>query len=420
MKGFDSISASVTTTVVVVGGGASGLVWAGMAARRGRRVIVLERNRRMARKLLITGKGRCNITNNCDVSGFIANVPQNGRFLYSSLGAFNPQDMMQILTEQGLELKTERGNRVFPKSDKARDVVDALVEFARNAGCKFLTGRATNLLLDNGYCSGVQTETGEKIMSDAVVVCTGGLSYPLTGSTGDGYALAKQAGHTVIPPRPSLVPLESSDKWCADVQGLSFDNCAIKVIDIKNKKIIFEDFGEMLFTHFGVSGPMVLSASAHMRQMQPNRYQLLIDLKPALSAEKLDARLIRDLVENKNREFANSLGALLPHSLCPVVVSLSGIAPDTRCHSITKEQRRQLGKILKALPVNISGFRPIEEAIITSGGVKVSEINAKTMQSKLVKGLYFAGEVLDVDAYTGGFNLQIAFSTGAAAGNNVG
>lgn len=373
----------------------------------------------MARKLMITGKGRCNVTNNCDVHEVIANVPKNGRFLYSSLNTFSPRDTMRLLTEQGVELKTERGNRVFPVSDKARDIADALVRLARNAGCRFREGRAAELLIENGRCRGVKTEKGEIIYSNAVIVCTGGMSYPLTGSTGDGYIMAKGAGHTVIPPRPSLVPLVSPDAWCADAQGLSLRNCELKVWDTHTGKVIFEDFGEMLFTHNGVSGPMVLSASAHMRNMRTGRYRLLIDLKPALSPEQLDARLIRDFTADKNRDFANSLGALLPRSLCPVLVFMSGIAPDTKCNSITKEQRRRLGGLLKALPVNISGFGPIEEAIITSGGVDVSEIDARTMQSKLVKGLYFAGEVLDVDAYTGGFNLQIAFSTGAAAGNNV-
>ena len=402
-----------------MGGGAAGLMAAGTAAGRGLHVTILERNRRMARKLMITGKGRCNLTNNCSIDEFISNVPENGRFLYSALSAFTPQDLIEFFEEMGLPLKTERGNRVFPISDKARDVVDVLVLFAKKNGCHFKTGRAVSLVIEDGSCNGVILESGDKIMADTVVVCTGGLSYPLTGSSGDGYSFAEQAGHTVTPRRPSLVPLESDDIWCRDVQGLSLRNCAVKVEDTLTGKIVFKDFGEMLFTHFGVSGPMVLSASAHMREMYPGRYRLLVDLKPALTFEQLDARLVRDFAENKNRDFSNSLGALLPRSLCPVVVSLSGIHPQTKCNSITKEQRRMLGELLKALPVNISGFRPIEEAIITSGGVKVSEIDARTMQSKLIKGLYFAGEVLDVDAYTGGFNLQIAFSTGVAAGRHI-
>lgn len=405
--------------VLVVGGGAAGLMAAGMAARRHLQVTIIERNPRMARKLMITGKGRCNITNDCTIDEFIANVPQNGRFLYSALSAFSPQQLKAFLEEQGLPVKTERGNRVFPCSDKARDVVDTLVAFARRSGCRFRQGRVTELVLDEGVCRGVKLESGEVIKADGVIVSTGGLSYPLTGSTGDGFSLAQQAGHTVIPPRPSLVPLIASDVWCQEVQGLSLRNCALSVEDTPKGKIIFSDFGELLFTHFGVSGPMALSASAHMRDMQEGRYKIWIDLKPALSAEQLDARLVRDFEENKNRDFANSVGALLPRTLCPVMVALSGISPDTKCNAITREQRRAFGELLKALPVTIAGFRPIDEAIITSGGVKVSEVQSRTMESKFVKGLYFAGELLDVDAYTGGFNLQIAFATGAAAGNHV-
>lgn len=394
---------------------------AGTAARRGLQVVLLERNPRMARKVMITGKGRCNITNNCAVDEFIAHVPENGRFLYSCLSALPPQRMMAFLEGEGLNVKTERGNRVFPVSDKAADVVDTLVAFAKKAGCRFAHGRADRLLLTNGSCRGVRLETGETLSAGAVIVCTGGLSYPLTGSTGDGYRFAAQAGHTVTPARPSLVPLVAADSWCAEVQGLSLRNCALKVLDTKNAKhpILYEDFGEMLFTHFGVSGPMILSASAHMRKMEPGRYRLLIDLKPALPAEQLDARIVRDFEKYKNHDFANSLGDLLPRSLCPVAVKLSGIDPALKCNAITREQRHRLGALLKSLPVTVEGFRPVEEAIVTSGGVKVSEVNSRTMESKLVKGLYFAGEVLDVDAYTGGFNLQIAFSTGAAVGEHV-
>lgn len=405
----------------MIGGGAAGLMAAGTAARRGLKVTLLERNPRMARKVMITGKGRCNITNNCPINEFIDHVPDNGRFLYSSLSAFSPQQMMAFLESEGLKVKTERGNRVFPESDKAVDVVDTLVAFAKKAGCRFACGRAEELIFEKGCCRGVKLESGEVMPADAVIVCTGGVSYPLTGSTGDGYRFAKQAGHTVTPPRPSLVPLVAAEPWCADVQGLSLRNCALTVVDTKDAKhkMLYEDFGEMLFTHFGVSGPMILSASAHMRKMEPGRYRLLIDLKPALSAEQLDARIVRDFEKYKNHDFANSLGDLLPRSLCPVIVKLSGIAPELKCNAVTREQRHQLGALLKSLLVTIEGFRPIEEAIVTSGGVKVSEINSRTMESKLVKGLYFAGEVLDVDAYTGGFNLQIAFSTGTAAGAHV-
>ena len=406
-------------SVLVVGGGAAGLMAAGAAAERGLSVTILERNARMGRKLMITGKGRCNITNNCTIPEFISHVPENGRFLFSALSAFSPQDMMAFLEGEGLPVKTERGNRVFPCSDKARDVVDTLVAYARRTGCRFREGRAASLLLENGACVGVRLEDGTDCRADAVIVCTGGLSYPLTGSTGDGYALAEQAGHTIVPPRPSLVPLVCAESWCAEAQGLSLRNCALTVTDSKRKRKVYEAFGEVLFTHFGVSGPMALSASAHMREMEPGRYRLVVDLKPALTPEQLDARLVRDFTENRNRDFANSLGGLLPRSLCPVIVALSGIRPEEKCNAVTREQRRSLAALLKALPLTVEGFRPVEEAIVTSGGVRVDELNAKTMESKKAKGLFFAGEVLDVDAYTGGFNLQIAFSTGAAAGRHA-
>ena len=404
---------------LIIGGGAAGLVAAGIAGRRGLPVTVVERNPRMARKVMITGKGRCNVTNACSVEDFIAHVPQNGRFLYSALSAFGPRDTMALLEKMGVPLKTERGNRVFPCSDKAVDVVDGLVRFAKSGGCLFRQGRAVRLLLDEGVCCGVELESGERLEAYAVAICTGGLSYPLTGSTGDGYELARQAGHTVTPLRPSLIPLNSSDPWCGELQGLSLRNCGLKVMDTEAGSCIYEDFGELLFTHFGVSGPLVLSASAHMRRMAPGRYRLLLDLKPALDREKLDRRRQRDLEENKNSDFANSLGALLPRKLIPVAVALSGIPGEKKSHSVTREERRRLAALLKAFPVEISGFRPVEEAVVTSGGVSVKELQAKTMESRLVSGLYFAGEVLDVDAYTGGFNLQIAFSTGAAAGRAI-
>lgn len=373
----------------------------------------------MARKVMITGKGRCNVTNNCGVQEFIAHVPSNGRFLYSALSAFGPQDTMHLLEELGVPLKTERGNRVFPCSDKAVDIVDALVKYARTGGVRFLQGRVMALRLEDGVCTGVQLEDGRVLPAYAAVVCTGGLSYPLTGSTGDGYALARQAGHTVTPLRPSLVPLESPDGFCAEMQGLSLRNVAARVIDTESGRAIYEDFGEMLFTHFGVSGPLVLSASAHMRQMEPGRYRLVLDLKPALTPEQLDARLLRELGDSPNSQAGSILGALLPRKMIPVAARLAGIPAEQRAHDITRGQRAALAGLLKAFPIVISGFRPVEEAIVTSGGVAVREIDAKTMQSKKVSGLYFAGEVLDVDAYTGGFNLQIAFSTGMAAGMHI-
>ena len=405
--------------IIVVGGGAAGLMAAGTAARAGHSVTLVERNARMARKVMITGKGRCNVTNNCTVEECVAHVPSGGRFLYSALSAFGPQDTMALMEKLGVPLKTERGNRVFPASDKAVDIVDALVKYARFGDYRFRHGRAAGLLIEDGVCCGIKLETGEELEAYAVIVCTGGLSYPGTGSTGDGYALARQAGHTIVPIRPSLVPLESGDAWCRELQGLSLKNCALWVQDNKTEKKIYEDFGEMLFTHFGLSGPMVLSASAHMRDMAPDRYTVWIDLKPALSPEQLDARLVRDFSERSNADFDNALGGLLPRSMIPVMVKLCGIPGNRKCRDITKEERGRLAGLLKKLPVRVSGFRPVEEAIVTSGGVNLKEVGAKTMESKLVSGLYFAGEVLDLDAYTGGFNLQIAFSTGYAAGSHL-
>lgn len=405
--------------VLIIGGGAAGLMAAGAAAREGHRVTVLERNPRPARKVMITGKGRCNVTNNCSIEDFIAHVPEKGRFLYSALTAFTPQDMMALLEEQGVPVKTERGNRVFPCSDKAVDIVDALVRYAKQGGAAFREGRATALLLEEGIVTGAKLEDGSTIPADYTIVATGGCSYPGTGSTGDGYALAKQVGHTVVPPRPSLVALESPDLFCLELQGLSLKNCGLKVTDNEKNKVLYQDLGEMLFTHFGVSGPMVLSASAHMRQMAPERYTLHIDWKPGLTPEQLDARLLRDLAERANMDMSNALGKLLPRLLIPVILRLATINPATKCHTLTREERHRLCALVKDMPVRIGDFRPIAEAIVTAGGVSVKEVNARTMASRLVSGLAFAGEVLDVDAYTGGFNLQIAFSTGMAAGKNI-
>lgn len=403
--------------VLVVGGGAAGCIAAGAAGRQGHRVTVVERNARPGRKVMITGKGRCNVTNNCTVSEFIAHVPENGRFLYSVLTAFTPQDTMALFEEGGIPLKTERGDRVFPVSDKAVDIVDGLAAYAKQGGAVFTQGRVTSLLLENGVCTGVECEDGQRLYADRVIVTTGGCSYPGTGSTGDGYTLAAQAGHTVIPPRPSLVALESPDPCCLEMQGLSLKNCALQVRDNDKKKIIYTDLGEMLFTHFGVSGPMVLSASAHMRHMAPGRYTLFIDWKPGLTPEQLDARILRDFGERSNVDLSNALGKLLPRLLIPVMLRRVQINPHKKCNAVTREERQRLAAGIKSMPVEISGFRPLAEAIVTSGGVSVKEIQSRTMESKLVKGLYFAGEVLDVDAYTGGFNLQIAFSTGMAAGS---
>ena len=405
--------------VIVVGGGASGLLAAGVAARRGYRVTVVERNPRIARKVMITGKGRCNVTNACSVQDCVANTPGNGKFLYSAFSAFTPQDTMIFFEEQGVPLKTERGNRVYPVSNKAVDIVDALVSFARAQGCRFKTGRVTRLLLEDNVCCDVELETGETLQAYAVIVCTGGCSYPGTGSTGDGYELAQQAGHTVIPPRPSLVALNTVEDWCAELQGLSLKNCALTVYDTQTGKTVYTDFGEMLFTHFGVSGPIVLSASVHLHDAVEGRYTLSLDMKPALTPEQLDARLVREFDESHNACLGNLLSALMPRSMVPVILRLSGIAGETKCHSVSRTQRGRIVALLKNISLTVSGLRPFEEAVVTAGGVSTREINAKTMESKLVSGLYFAGEVLDIDAYTGGFNLQIAFSTGYAAGNHV-
>ncbi len=404
------------TTLLVIGGGAAGLMAAGTSSHMNAETIVLERNERPARKLMITGKGRCNVTNNCaSLQELISNVPRNGRFLYGAFSRFMPADVIEFFESRGVELKTERGNRVFPVSDNAADIVDALAVYAKERA-RFLTGRATKLIIEDGAVKGVETESGEVIYAEKIIIATGGLSYPGTGSTGDGYELAKQAGHKITELVPSLVPLEIHEGFCSDLMGLSLRNTAIKVIDTESGKTIYTDFGEMLFTHFGVSGPMILSASAHMRNMKSGKYKIYIDLKPALTTEQLDARILRDFSENTNKNFINALNSLLPKKLVPVIVKLSGISLSTKVNQITKEQRKNLAQLLKGMCITVTAFRPVAEAIITSGGVDISQINPKTMESKLVKGLYFAGEVIDTDAYTGGFNLQIAFSTGRLAG----
>lgn len=404
------------TSLLVIGGGAAGLMAAGTAGASGVETVVLERNDRPARKVLITGKGRCNVTNNCStLDELIRNIPRNGRFLYGAFSRFMPADVMEFFESRGVELKTERGNRVFPVSDKAVEIVDALTAFAGRYA-DIVKGRAVKLLTKDGRVTGVETQDGETIYADKIIIATGGLSYPGTGSTGDGYKLAGQAGHKVTELMPSLVPLEIHEGFCSELMGLSLRNVSIKVTDTKKNKEIYSDFGEMLFTHFGVSGPLILSASAHMRDMESGRYKISIDLKPALTLEQLDARILRDFSENTNRNFINALNSLLPKKLVPVIVRLSKIGLSTKVNQVTREQRRALAELLKNLTVTVTDFRPVEEAIITSGGVDVSQINPKTMESKLVKGLYFAGEIIDADAYTGGFNLQIAFSTGRLAG----
>ncbi len=403
---------------IVAGGGAAGLMAAGTAAGRGRRVLLLEKNWQLGKKLRITGKGRCNVTNACSVEEAVAAVPQGGRFLYGAFSQFPPQRAMNFFEGLGVPLKVERGRRVFPVSDQAADIADALARFALDAGVERMEEPVLRLLVENGEIRGVRTERGEYFAPSVLVAC-GGASYPATGSNGDGFRLAGAAGHTVTPVSPSLVPLTARGEDCGKMMGLSLRNCGVKVTRQGRKKPIYEDFGELLFTHFGLSGPTVLSASAHMRPMSPGEYTVHIDLKPALEEQKLDARLLRDLETNKNRIFANSLDELLPRKLIPVVVERSGIPPETRCHSVTREQRRCLAAVLKDFTVEIEGFRPLAEAIVTSGGVSLKEIDPRTMESKLVKGLYFAGEVIDADAYTGGYNLQIAWSTGRLAGENM-
>ena len=406
---------------VIIGGGAAGLMAACAAAEKygGRAVTVIEKNRRPGRKLMITGKGRCNVTNNCDRDTLISNVPANGRFLFSAFSDFGTADTMEFFEKRGVPLKTERGNRVFPVSDKASDIVDALVNAVRKSGVKILTAEAEEILTENFSVTGVRTRDGEILEADSVILATGGMSYPVTGSTGDGYEMAGRLGHTVTPLKASLVPLNVKQGFCSRLSGLSLKNVTLTVYESGRKKPVFSELGEMLFTHFGISGPLVLSASAHMRKMGSAEYVAYIDLKPALDEQKLDSRILRDFEEEKNRDFANSLDKLLPKSIIPVIISLSGIAPDTKVNQISREQRARLCGVLKALRLDITGFRPIEEAIITGGGISVKEINPSTMESKLVSGLFFAGEIIDADAYTGGFNLQIAFSTGHLAGKNA-
>ena len=403
--------------VVVVGAGAAGLMAASAAAMYGASVTLIEKNKRVGRKIMITGKGRCNVCNNCDVETFIRNVPTNGKFLYSAINKLTPEDTIAFFDGLGLSLKTERGNRVFPQSDKAVDVVDTLYNYVKNCGCKIVEDTAEELLLENGEAVGVKCKN-KTYYADSVIICCGGKSYPLTGSTGDGYTLAKQAGHTIVPLKPSLVPLESKNLDCKSMQGLALKNVGLKIVDTQSGKTVYDDFGEMLFTHFGMSGPMVLSASSHIRDISDGRYNAVIDIKPALSYEQLEKRLQRDFDENHNKDVSNSFTKLLPKKLVVPVLKRWGIPFDKKCNSVTKEERRTLCELLKAFTVEISGFRPIEEAIITSGGVKTTEINPKTMESRLVKGLFFAGEVIDCDAYTGGFNLQIAWSTGNLAGES--
>ena len=399
--------------IVVVGGGAAGMMAAIFAAEQGAEVTLLEPNERLGKKLNITGKGRCNVTNNADIETLMANTPKNGKFLYSAFSKFDGRDAMAFFEKIGVPLKTERGNRVFPVSDRAFDVSGALERKLKALKVALVRDRAVSLGIAEGAVSEV---VGEKrtYPADAIILATGGVSYPATGSTGEGHRMATEVGHTVTALQGSLVPLKEQGNLCARMQGLSLRNVSLTVFE--NDKKIYTDFGEMLFTHFGVSGPLVLSASSHMRKFDKKKYRLEIDLKPALDEPTLDKRILSDFEKHSNSDFCNALNDLLPQKLIPVLVELTGIPEHQKVHDITKEQRRELLRLLKHFPVEVAGLRPVTDAIITSGGVKVSEINPTTMESKVVKGLYFAGELIDVDAYTGGFNLQIAWATGRAAG----
>ena len=411
--------------VIIIGGGAAGMIAAISSARRGNKVILIEKNSILGKKMLITGKGRCNITSSLSMDEFIKNVPGNGKFLYSSFQNFTNEDIVNLLKENGLEVKTERGNRIFPVTDKAQSVVDCLTKEIKkysNIEVK-LNSEVREICIKDDEVTGVRLSNGEIINASKVILATGGKSYPVTGSTGDGYNMAKKVGHTITNVTGSLVPLTADLEICQSMQGLSLRNVKIKIKDIEKNKIIYEDFGEMLFTHFGVSGPTILSGSAHLLRyknleelLKNNNIKLIIDLKPALDENTLDLRLRRDFGEFKNKEFKNSLEKLLPKKMIPIIIKLSKIDPYKRVNEITREERQNLVNLIKNFEIIISGFRPVEEAIVTAGGISIKEINPKTMESKIISGLHFAGEIIDVDAYTGGFNLQIAYSTGYTAG----
>ncbi len=405
------------SNVVVIGAGPAGMMAAITAAKNGNNVVVVEKNGTPGKKLLITGKGRCNLTNSCDINGFIANTPVNGRFLYSALKNFSNTDLMEFFENRGVKLKEERGGRIFPVSDKSSDILNALVASMKSQNVKIVQGRASGIVTNNGEVVGVRLDNNTLLKCESAVIATGGKSYPLTGSTGDGYALAASLGHEIVTPKPSLVPLETVEKNVLSLQGLSLRNIGLKVFDGKTGKLLYDDFGELLFTHFGVSGPVILSASAFVRNITGARLE--IDLKPALSEEKLEERIKRDFEMYSNKNFVNALVDLLPSKMIPVIADYCGIEHEKKINQITREDRRHLTEALKHFALTVKCPRPITEAIITSGGVNTKQINPSTMESKLVKGLFFAGEVIDVDAYTGGFNLQIAFSTGYTAGMNV-
>ncbi len=404
--------------IAVIGGGPAGIMAASAAASSGADALIIEQNSYLGKKMGITGKGRCNITNACDIRDFIANIPVNGKFMHSAFYAFSNDDMIELLARYGVETKIERGNRVFPVTDKAKTVVDALKAYAKDMGARAVQDKVLSVKkTDKGFL--LNLEKRGKLSCDKVIIATGGASYTACGSTGDGYRFAKDLGHTIVEPTPSLVPLTTKGDIAKKLMGLSLKNIEITVKDAEGKKC-YTDFGEMLFTHFGVSGPVILSASSHLRDFGKNKYILSIDLKPALDNDALDKRILRDFGAELNRDFINSLDELLPKKMIPVIIELSGIPERKKVRDITKAERQGLVELLKSFTLEITGTRPINEAIITSGGVSVKEINPKTMESKIVPGLYFAGEVIDVDAYTGGFNLQIAYSTGHLAGESAG
>ena len=405
------------TDVVVIGGGPAGLFSAAIAAKNGNKVILIDKNDVLGRKLRITGKGRCNVTNSADISDFIGMVCSNPNFMYNAFYSFTNQDLRDFFEQAGVPLKEERGGRIFPVSDSAKDIANALIKHAKDNGVVIIKDNVIKVLQENNLVCGVLTKTSKKIECNRVIVATGGASYPLTGSTGDGYKFAKELGHSIITPYPSLIPLLVEEDYIGDLQGLSLKNIAIKVT--KNSKCVYEDFGEMIFTHYGLSGPVILSASSNLKNIENSNYKISIDLKPALTFEQLDKRIQRDFEKNINKNFSNSLDELLPSKLIDTIIKLSGIDPYIKVHQINKQQRTDLCNLLKNMTFTITGVRPIEEAIITRGGVNTKEINPSTMESKIVSGLYFCGEVIDVDAYTGGFNLQIAFSTAYLAGSNV-
>ena len=386
------------------------------SASEGYSTAIIEPNEKVGRKLAITGKGRCNVTNNCDADTVMKNVPRNPRFLYSALSMLSPVDVMEFFENEGVKLKTERGNRVFPVSDKAYDIVDALFFRMKHEGVVMIRAKATDIIANGGYVTGVKTDKG-LFSAPKVILATGGMSYPVTGSTGDGYKMAERLGHTITPLKPSLVPVETAED-CGQMMGLSLKNAVLSVRDNKKNKIIFKELGEMLFTHFGVSGPLLLSASSRMDDIEENKYTLFIDLKPALSEEQLDSRVQRDFLERKNMQLDNALRKLLPEKIILPLLEKCGIEPQKQCNSVTREERAALVRTIKAFSLTATGYRPISEAIITDGGISVKEINPKTMESKIINGLHFAGEIIDVTGFTGGFNLQIAFSTGYAAAHN--